>query len=243
MWWMRTGGRSGAPRNPGNAGPGAPTRGLQPGGAVGVEPPSCSTPATVTLHKTRYLILVHIVNGPCGETSFAVVDTVQVLRVCETGAVSPGHHHELNDDRHRYEKNPQSSSVRGASLASGLWARAQLRIPLLCRCRTPIPGAATEPAHSPVTSHDGTGTGAAARAGAAAVSGRVTTVIGRRAHGDFLQAGVSGCTTGDRASGGLRMTISLLKMQTEIKRTEGTGKKSVSSLWGVGRPRLVNVSV
>lgn len=177
------------PEKPGERRAGAPTRGLQPGGAVGVEPPNCPTPATVTLHKTRYLILVHIVTGPCGETSFAIVNTVQVLRVRETGAVSPGHHHEPNDDRCRYEKNPQSSSVRGASLASGLWARAQLRTPLLCRCRTPIPGAATEPAHSPVTSHDGTGTGAAARAGAAAVSGRVTTVTGRRAHGDFLQAG------------------------------------------------------
>lgn len=112
-------------------------------------------------------------------------------------------------------------------MASRLRATARLPTPLTCRCLTSIPAAATEPAQPPVTSKDSAGAGAAAQPlgqglHAAAGRARVTTVPGGRARGDFLQAGFPA------APGGLRMAISLPKMQTEIKGTEGTGEKSIA---------------
>lgn len=55
---------------PWNAGPGAPTRGLQPAEGVGAEPPSPRTPETVAVHETGCSIPVRTVNGPRGEASF-----------------------------------------------------------------------------------------------------------------------------------------------------------------------------
>lgn len=70
---------------------------------------------------------------------------------------------------------------------------------------------------------------------AAAGSARVTTVPGGRARGDFLQSGFPA------VPGGLRMAISLPKMQTEIKGTEGTGEKSIAFGESEGHSWLMQV--